>query len=74
MLARQNFQFYVLGKPCGDIFCDENMECCMGCDGPMGICMLPRDQGGIGCPIHKCMPQGKVTFYYFICLLFIVSD
>ena len=42
------------------MFCDENMECCMGCDGPMGICELPRDQGGFGCPIPKCMPQGNI--------------
>ena len=34
----------------------------MGCDGPMGICQLPRDQGGFGCPIHKCMPQGKIDW------------
>ena len=42
------------------MFCDENMECCMGCDGPMGICELPRDQGGFGCPIPKCKPQGNI--------------
>ena len=59
-LALQNINSYALGKPCGDNFCDYNMECCMGCDGPMGICQLPRDQGGIGCPIHRCKPQGKI--------------
>merc|ERR1719414_59718 len=42
-----------IGEQCGETFCKPGSECCMGCDGPLGICEVKREDGGYGCSIPK---------------------
>ena len=65
-MIERNTQFLklkILGEQCGETYCKPGSECCMGCDGPLGICEVKREDGGYGCPIPMCLPPGKIKLY-----------
>ena len=51
-----------LGEECGKTFCSPGTECCIGCDGPTGMCELTTENGGYGCPVVDCLEPGNIPY------------